>query len=60
MIRTIRLLTLLFFISIDVTAQESNVLVTETTVKIPARSTEELYFGFAKGDEIIINCQLVN
>ena len=48
----------LFFSAISF-AKSDKILVTETTVKVNTASTEELYFGFAEGDQIIFNFELV-
>ena len=40
-------------------SQEDRILVTETTVKIGGMGTEELYFGFEEGDQIIFNFEVV-
>lgn len=55
----ITFLILLLFISILTSGQENKVLVTQTTVKINSMRTEELYFGFEEGDQIIFNYELV-
>ncbi len=39
--------------------EEDRILVTQTTVKVGAMATEELFFGFDEGDQIIFNFELV-
>lgn len=39
--------------------QSERVLVTETTVKILPLSTQSLYFGFNKGDKVVVNLELI-
>lgn len=52
-------LVLLLLITINSFGQENKVLVTETTVKVNAMSSEDLYFGFAEGDQVVLNFELV-
>jgi hypothetical protein len=46
-------------INLYVFGQENNILITQTTVKIGGLGTEELYFGFEEGDQIIFNFEVV-
>lgn len=55
----IKFLALSLFVSILTYGQENKILVTQTTVKVGSMETEELYFGFEKGDQIVFNYELV-
>jgi len=55
----LKLLTLLIVVSTFAFGQENKILVSQTTVKVNSLGSEELYFGFDEGDEIIFNYELV-
>lgn len=51
-------LIIILFVCIGIYGQ-NNILVTQTTVKINSMGTEELYFGFEEGDQIVFNYELI-
>lgn len=56
-----KMLNLFFLIlvsSLNLNAQLKRILVTETTVKINRKDTSVLYFGFDKGDKILISMEM--
>ncbi len=56
-----RIFSLFFFIlisTLSINAQLKRVLVTETTVKINRKDTSVLYFGFDKGDKVLISIEM--
>ena len=57
--RSLHLIAYLLLFTLTGYGVNEKISVTETTVKIAALTTEELYFGFAAGDQLILNFELV-
>lgn len=56
-----KILTILMVLVLAVQLKAGNekIVVCETSVKIGTMATEELYYGFSEGDQVIINLELV-
>jgi hypothetical protein len=53
-------IVLLFCGIVRITYSQTPIIVTESTLKIPALSEEVFYYGFAEGDQVIFSFQEVN
>lgn len=55
----VTLIMLLSLLAFNVTFSQEPILVTESTIILDVDQTKELYFSFAKGDEIIFNMEMI-
>jgi len=53
------LLTVLIVFKLSLVGQQERVLITETTVKVSAMTTQDYYFGFDSGDHVFFNFELL-
>ena len=57
--KTFSILSFLIFVTLQGFSQTETVDVAQLTLKVRAGKTEELYYGFAKGDQIVFNFEEV-